>query len=124
MGGRGGGSAVSRERMQADFDALMREQGQLGPEQQIQRVYQQLAQKPGDWVGLADLRERLPGLSRSQQDAALRDMLRYVPGVRIIPVANRKALKPRDWAAALDIGGELNHAFSIDRRYDYPKESR
>jgi hypothetical protein len=34
-------------------------------------------------------------------------------GVRIIPVANSKALQPRDRAAALRIGEEDNHALWI-----------
>jgi hypothetical protein len=70
--------------MLSDFNALMREQGQLGPEQQIQRAYKELAQQPGDWVGLADLRQRLGGLSREDQDRALRSLISH-PRVSIVP---------------------------------------
>ena len=67
---------------------------------------------------LADLRERLveldhlAQLDRSTVDTALRAMARQ-PGVRIIPIANTKSLRPRDHAAALRIGDEENHALWI-----------
>jgi len=61
---------------------------------------------------LADLRERLGGLDRATVDDALRAMV-HRDGVRIIPVANSKALQPRDRAAALRIGEEDNHALWI-----------
>ena len=75
-------------------------------------AYQQLADRPGNWVGLADLRERLGGLARSKVDETLRAMVRQ-PGVRIIPVANSKSLSSRDREAALRIGDEDNHTISI-----------
>jgi hypothetical protein len=78
----------------------------------IRAAYHDLALVPGEWVGLADLRERLGDLDRTAVDAALRGMLGQ-PGVRIIPVANSKALQARDRAAALRIGDEDNHALSI-----------
>jgi hypothetical protein len=84
----------------------------------VREAYSKLAAKPGTWVGLADLRDNLGDLSREEQDAALTKMLLSAdyndPGrVRIIPVANTKALKPRDRAAALRIGNEDNHAIWI-----------
>lgn len=76
---------------------------------------------PGDWVGLADLRDRLDaqGYSRADVDQALRDMLfrapyeSHEPSMRLIPLANRKALQPRDHEAALRIGDDDNHALSF-----------
>jgi hypothetical protein len=79
---------------------------------QVRVAYDKLAPAPGDWVGLADLRDSLAGVARADLDAALRVMAR-LDDVRIIPVANLKALKPRDRAASLRIGVEENHSLSI-----------
>jgi hypothetical protein len=81
-------------------------------ETMIRAAYRDLATRPGDWVGLADLRERLGPVDRTAVDDTLRAMLRQ-DGVRIIPVANTKALKPRDREAAVRIGDEDNHALAI-----------
>lgn len=82
----------------------------------IRAAVAKLQQEQGGWVGLADLREHLgAGRSRKDVDAALNELLDE-PGVRIIPVANTKALKPRDREAAVRIGGEDSHAISIDSR--------
>jgi hypothetical protein len=84
------------------------------PESRVRKAYALLAGQPGDWVGLADLRDQLRGLTRAEVDAALMALLDQ-DGVRIIPVANTKALNARDRAAAIDIGGEASHALSIGR---------
>ncbi|MGC4747431.1 hypothetical protein ACLQ28_17510 [Micromonospora sp. DT201] len=84
----------------ADLEALVR------------AAYRDLATAPGAWVGLADVRERLPDTDRAALDAALRAMLGR-EDVRIIPVANTKSLTPRDRAAAVRIGNEDNHALAI-----------
>lgn len=78
----------------------------------IRGAYAELAAAPGDWVGLAELRERLSDLDRATMDDALRAMVGR-DGVRIIPVANTKSLAPRDRAAALRIGDEDNHVLAI-----------
>ncbi|WP_334438797.1 hypothetical protein [Micromonospora sp. CPCC 206060] len=78
----------------------------------VRAAYQDLAGSPGAWVGLADLRERLAGQDRGAVDEALRTLVGQ-PGVRIIPVANTKALTARDRAAAVRIGDEDNHTLSI-----------
>jgi hypothetical protein len=83
-------------------------------EARVREAYAGLAVRPGEWVGLADLRERLADLSRAEVDEALLGLLDQ-DGVRIIPVANTKALKDRDRAAAVRIGGEDSHALSIER---------
>ena len=77
--------------------------------------------EPGEWLGLADLREQLgDDVTRDEADAALRKLLAENPyrgtrgaDVRIIPVANSKALKPRDREAALRIGDEDSHAILL-----------
>lgn len=97
-----------------------RDLGQPGPqpaagsdaEQRVRAAYAALAKGPGEWVGLADLRDRLSDLDRADVDKALMALLEQ-DGVRIIPIANTKALKPRDRAAAIRIGGEDCHALSI-----------
>ena len=82
--------------------------------------------RPGEWIGIADLRADLDtkGYSREEQDAALLNLLHHEPNVRIIPVANTKALKPEDHKAALHLGGEKLHAFGVDPNYNYPKQPR
>jgi hypothetical protein len=84
----------------------------LDIETMIRNAYRELATRPGDWIGLADLRERLGPVDRTAVDDTLRAMVRQ-DGVRIIPVANTKALQPRDRAAAVQIGEEDNHAIAI-----------
>ncbi|MFF5230690.1 hypothetical protein [Dactylosporangium sp. NPDC000521] len=81
-------------------------------ESRIRVAYAALAAKPGDWVGLADLRDELTDLRRDEVDDALLALLDQ-DGVRIIPAANTKALTNRDLAAAVKIGGEDNHALAI-----------
>jgi len=81
-------------------------------EARIRSAYRDLARVSGDWVGLADVRERLADLDRATVDAALHS-LRRQDGVRIIPVANTKALQPRDRDAALRIGDSDAHALAI-----------
>lgn len=71
------------------------------------------------FVSLADIRDRLGEKhSRADVDAALTRMLRADAGkqeFRLIPVMNRKSLKPRDREAALQIGvGEPVHAMQIN----------
>lgn len=81
----------------------------------IRAAYRSLARQPADWVGLADLRERLGDAPRGEVDAALR-RIAVKPGVRLIPIANLKSLTPRDREAALRLGGEDNHALAIEAR--------
>ncbi|MFF0154602.1 hypothetical protein [Micromonospora sp. NPDC005203] len=78
----------------------------------VRSAYRDLATAPGDWVGLADVRDRLTDTDRAALDAALRAMVGR-DDVRIIPVANTKSLTARDRAAAVRIGNEDNHALAI-----------
>lgn len=81
-------------------------------EDAIRAAYAAVPKSDDGWVGLADLREQLGDLNRATVDDALRAMV-HKDGVRIIPVANSKALQPRDCAAAVRIGEEDNHALWI-----------
>ncbi|MFG1840566.1 hypothetical protein ACGFH8_19350 [Micromonospora sp. NPDC049175] len=78
----------------------------------VRAAYRELAAAPGDWVGLADVRDRLVDTDRASLDATLRAMVGRAD-VRIIPVANTKSLTARDRAAAVRIGNEDNHALAI-----------
>jgi hypothetical protein len=133
---RGGGSAIktllallanihrSLDRLQISHGEFFKRGGVVQPreiaverqpadiETMIRKAYRDLATRPGDWVGLADLRDRLGSVDRTAVDETLRAMVRQ-DGVRIIPVANTKALQPRDRAAAVRIGEEDNHAIAI-----------
>lgn len=72
-----------------------------------------------EWVGFADLGEALGDeVSRDELQSVLKKMLRAADHnddgrVRMIPVANTKALKPRDWAAAFQYGEDRLDAISF-----------
>jgi hypothetical protein len=82
-------------------------------EARIRMAYQKLATEPAGWVSLADVRDALDDIPRSDQDTALKRVA-VQAGVRLIPVANLKSLTSRDRAAALRFGGEDNHALAIE----------
>lgn len=57
--------------------------------------------KPGEWVTLADLRDRMPAhLTRAEVDAALRDLDRRQVAT-VVPNYARHELTPREQAAAI-----------------------
>ena len=113
----------SLERMQISHGDFFKQTGDKGPrrarrltpaetEALIRAAYRDLAREPGNWVGLADLREKMGNLDKTSVDETLRAMV-HEDDVRIIPVSNTKALKPRDRAAAVRIGDEDNHTIAI-----------
>ena len=113
----------SLDRLRISYADFFKQSGDPVPEQRsaadrpdvegrIRAAYAELPKAPGGWVGLADLREHLGDLDQATVDRGLRGLLGQ-DGVRIIPAANTKALKPRDHAASLRIGDEDNHALSI-----------
>ncbi len=106
MGGRGGGSSIASKAATPSAAAP-------SVQTQIRQAYDSLPKGPAGYVGLADLRDQLSGLSRESVDQALREMSR-LPGVSVAPVANRKSLTPRDRAAVLVIGEDENFMISID----------
>ena len=79
----------------------------------IRSAYHALAKEPGDWVGLAALRAELGQYGREQTDEALRRLAK-APDAHVFPVANLKSLTQADRDAALSLGGEDNHALSIE----------
>lgn len=119
MGGRGGGSAVSRERMRQDLNALMRQQSGLGPEQQVQRAILDSLRNRGrdrdSWTDIADVRERVD-MPRDEFDALIRRMSLGIGAVlSIAPEENQKTLTPRRRGAAIKLAGEENHLIRIRR---------
>jgi hypothetical protein len=89
--------------------------GAVGPtdvEAQIRKAYQRLAAGPGHWVKLADLRDVLGALDRSEVDRMLVGMNR-TPAVSIVPESNQKILTDRDRAAAIQIGNQDKHLIAI-----------
>lgn len=83
-----------------------------------------------EWVGLADLREVIGDrFSREEVDAELMRLRRSEasggdPNVRVIPVANAKALSSREHAAALmGLDDRPLHAISIEGDLPAPKKA-
>lgn len=78
----------------------------------VRDAYTKLAGQPGDWVGMADLRDQMGHLSRDEQDQALKRLMRQ-SGVQIEEETNQKTLRQRDRDAAINIGGRAQHVVSI-----------
>jgi hypothetical protein len=74
---------------------------------------QSLAARPGEFVKLTQLRERLADIPRSALDAALTTLF-TTRRVNLIPQSNQQALTAVDRASALRIGGEHKHLISIE----------
>jgi hypothetical protein len=83
-------------------------------EARIRAAYRQLAKAPGDWVGLAKVRDLLDGAPIAEVDDALRRLERE-PDVHIVPETDHRQLTPADRAAAVRIGGKENHLLKVDR---------
>lgn len=79
----------------------------------IRAAYRKLATRPRGWVGLADLRRQLDGISDREVDEALRALFRS-PHANLVPESNQKALTDEDRRAAVRIGGEDKHLLSIE----------
>jgi hypothetical protein len=79
----------------------------------IRNAYRELAGAPGRWVGLADLREKLLGVSRAAVDGELERMASS-PGVHIQAESNQKTLTEADRAAAVRFGGDERHMLMIE----------
>ena len=63
----------------------------------------------GNLVHLAELRARLTGLTRSEQDDALRALSRQDPAFDLYPNPARNEHTEREQAAGLELGGEQQH---------------
>jgi hypothetical protein len=76
-------------------------------------AYRNLAVEPGDWVGLAELREALPDVPRTDLDDALH-RIAELPRVYFTPEVNQKTLTDADRDAAVHLGGEDKHLLSVE----------
>lgn len=91
------GSAASVEKIQGD----------------IRAAYDQLTARPGQWVSLSRLRDKLAeDLPRDRVDEALRRLERQ-PNVNIVPESNQKVLTQRDRDAAVHIGAQDKHLIAF-----------
>lgn len=84
----------------------------LPVETQIRTAYARLKQ-PGEWLGLVNLRNALPDVSRDDLDAALERMA-AAPGVHVQAEINQKALTAAHRAAAVRFGGDDRHLLMIE----------
>jgi hypothetical protein len=85
----------------------------LALEDRIRVEYQELSEKPQDWVRLALLRPRLDGAEKKEVDQELLKMIR-TGLVHLAPDSDRKALTAADHDAALRIGKEDKHLLLIE----------
>ncbi|HEY6492765.1 MAG TPA: hypothetical protein VIZ43_05790 [Trebonia sp.] len=76
-------------------------------------AYRALADGPGHFVKLGDLRLRLAEIPRSALDGALAAMF-TARRVNLVPQSNQQALTAADREAALRLGGEHKHLISIE----------
>jgi hypothetical protein len=96
--------------------------GVLVPEQpsaadvnaRIEGAYRELADGPGDYVRLHELRVLLSDIRRADVDAALGAMYR-AHLVNLVSQANQETLTDADRVAALEIGGSRKHRIAIER---------
>jgi len=82
--------------------------GAVDLEAQVKRAYQELARRPGARVRLADLRDQLDAVPRSDLDPELTRLSR-AQQVLLEPEDNPVRITDRDRAAALPLGGEQRH---------------
>lgn len=80
----------------------------------IEGAYRELADGPGDYVRLHQLRALLADIGRADVDAALGAMYR-AHLVNLVSQANQEALTDADRVAALEIGGSRKHRIAIER---------
>jgi hypothetical protein len=95
------------------------EAGDSGPaegsvEQRLREAYADLAEKPGDLVPLAAVRQRLAGVDRADQDRILGDLDRRRE-IHLDPDPARGELTREAHDAAILIGGEAKHLITIGR---------
>lgn len=80
----------------------------------ITEAYRTIADQPGAWVKLADLRDQVgESINRHAMDQALIRMSRR-PEVAIVPESVQRSLTPMDRECAVVIGAQARHLISID----------
>ncbi|WP_030441803.1 hypothetical protein [Actinoplanes subtropicus] len=81
----------------------------------VRAAYAELAETPGTWVKLANLRAQLADLSTAELDKTLEQMLDS-PDVQLEPEALDRRIGPEERRAAVHIGGEDRHKLAIGVR--------
>lgn len=81
-------------------------------ESRVEARYWELAEEPGEFVKLHELRLKLPDISRVDVDSALDRMYRD-QRINLVAQANQQALADADRESALQIGGSYKHLISI-----------
>lgn len=82
--------------------------------ERIRSAYAELTDAAGgEWVRLADLRQKLAGISKRDFHTALKELFRE-PDVRLEPEPNSHRIKATDRDAAVTIGGEDRHKMAIE----------
>jgi hypothetical protein len=79
----------------------------------VEATYRALAPRPGEFIKIGEVRERLADIPRSVLDATLETMF-TARRVNLIPQSNQQALTAADRESALRIGGEHKHLLSIE----------
>lgn len=82
-------------------------------EDRIHATYQKLAETPGSNVSLADLRQELNGVPRTEVDDALL-RLNSAKGVTLAPQENQRLLTKQERDAALRVGIQNVHLLRIE----------
>jgi hypothetical protein len=89
------------------------ERSAQGTEDRIRAAYTKLAERPGDWVRLVDLRQELPDAPRTEVDHALLRLERR-PGVQVVADPDGHGLTDADRAASVRIDGSDRHLLLVD----------
>jgi hypothetical protein len=84
-------------------------------ETRVIEAYRDLVAKPGGWLGLAQLRQKLGDIDRTDLDRALRSLYSH-PGIALIPEDNQKSLSADDRAAAVSVGDQAKHLIRMEPR--------
>jgi hypothetical protein len=83
------------------------------PAEHIRRAYAALAERPGQWVWLRDLRPRLQGMARAEVDAALEQMF-LDRSINLTLNEDQGSLTSADREAAIRVGQSAMHLISIE----------
>jgi hypothetical protein len=81
-------------------------------EERVRKAYAELVGHPGGHVMVADVRDALPDVARSELDVVLVRM-NLSADVHLTPESNQKALTARERAGAVHIGNQQRHLLAI-----------
>lgn len=108
-GGKGGGSAGGNTSGGSNDASQPKART---AQQKIADAYAKLTPDNIGGVSITDLRRKIGGLTRDEEDTALRELSR-TGQANIYPEANRKLLTADDHDAAVMIGNEPNHQIAM-----------